>query len=100
MVSCLERGADLHTTQLMPLPLTVSCFSKIQIGFTFLVPADPSSPGQRAVKRVCVCVCVRACVCVCVCKHSDNDLSFIDYLQMTDHIGLVLGGNKAVLCWR
>ena len=38
----------------MPLPLTVSCFSKIQIGFTFLVPAHPSSPGQRAVKRVCV----------------------------------------------
>jgi len=40
----------------MPLPLTVSCFSKIQIGFTFLVPAHPGSPGQRAVKRVCVCV--------------------------------------------
>ena len=37
------------------LPLTVSCFSKIQIGFTFLVPAHPGSPGQRAVKRVCVC---------------------------------------------
>jgi len=39
----------------MPLPLTVSCFSKIQIGFIFPVPADPGSPGQRAVKRVCVC---------------------------------------------
>ena len=48
--------------QLMPLPPTVSCFSKIQIGFTFLVPAHSGSPGQRAVKRVCVCVCV--CVCV------------------------------------
>ena len=48
--------------QLMPLPLTVSCFSKIQTGFTFLVAADPSSPGKRAVKRVCVCVCVRVCV--------------------------------------
>jgi len=47
----------LHMAQLMPLPLTVSCFSKIQIGFTFLVPAHPGSPGQRAVKRVCVCVC-------------------------------------------
>ena len=44
--------------QLMPLPLTVSCFSKIQIGFTFLVPAHPGSPGKRAVKRVGVCVCV------------------------------------------
>jgi len=54
MVICLEQGADLHTAQLMPLPLTVSCFSKIQIGFTFLVPAHPGSPGQRAVKRVCV----------------------------------------------
>jgi len=43
----------LHMAQLMPLPLTVSCFSKIQIGFTFLVPAHPGSPGQRAVKRVC-----------------------------------------------
>jgi len=42
----------------MPLPLTVSCSIKIQIGFTFLVPAHPGNPGQRAVKRVCVCVCV------------------------------------------
>ena len=58
IVVSLERGADLHMAQLMPLPLTVSCFSKIQIGFTFLVPAHPGSPGQRAVKRVCVCVCV------------------------------------------
>jgi len=58
MVICLEQGADLHMAQLMPLPLTVSCFSKIQIGFAFLVPAHPGSPGQRAVKRVCVCVCV------------------------------------------
>jgi len=41
----------------MPLPLTVSCFSKIQIGFAFLVPARPGSPGQRAVKWVYVCVC-------------------------------------------
>ena len=56
MVVCLERGADLHMTQLMPLPLTVSCFSKIQIGFTFLVPAHPGSPGKSTVKWVCVCV--------------------------------------------
>ena len=54
MVVCLERGADLHMAQLMPLPLTVSCFSKIQIGFIFLVPAHPGNPGQGAVKRVCV----------------------------------------------
>ena len=56
MVICLEQGADLHMAQLMPLPLTVSCFSKIQIGFTFLVLANPYSSGQRAVKWLCVCV--------------------------------------------
>ena len=56
MVICLERDADLHMAQLMPLPLIVSCFSKIQIGFTILVPAHPGSPGKRVVKRVCVCV--------------------------------------------
>ena len=69
MVICLERSADLHTAQLMPLPLTVSCFSKIQIGFTFLVPAHPGSPGQRAVKCVCVCVCYfRMQTVHCLCK--------------------------------
>ena len=56
VVICLERGADLHIAQLMPLPLTVSCFSEIQIGFAFLVPAHLGSPGKRAVKWVCVCV--------------------------------------------
>ena len=50
----VEQGADLHMAQLMPLPLTVSCFSKIQTGFTFLVPAHPGSPGHRAVKWLCV----------------------------------------------
>jgi len=57
VVVCLELGSDLHMAQLMPLPLTASRFSKIQIGFTFLVPAYPGrpNPGQRAVKRVCVC---------------------------------------------
>jgi len=59
MVIYMERGADLHMAQLMPLPLTVSCFSKIEIVFTFLVRAHPGSPGQRAVKRVCVCVLPR-----------------------------------------
>ena len=59
MVICLERGADLHMAQLMPLPLTVSCFSKIQIGFTFLVPAHPGSPDKGPLNGgVCVCVCV------------------------------------------
>ena len=51
MVICLDRDADLHMAQLMPLPLTVSCSSKIQIGFTFLVPALLGSPRKRAIKR-------------------------------------------------
>jgi len=58
VVVCLEQSADLYMAQLMPLSLTVSCFTKIQIGFTFLVPAHLGSPGQRAIKRVCVCVAV------------------------------------------
>jgi len=56
MVICLERDADLHMAQLMPLPLTFSCSSKIQIGITVLVPAHPGSPGKRAVKRVFVLI--------------------------------------------
>ena len=66
MIVCLERGADLHMAQLMPLPLTVCCFSKIQIGigFTFLVPA-----------HLCTCVVtekgpLNGCVCVCVYLHA------------------------------
>jgi len=52
MVISLGRGADLHMAQLMPLPLTVSFFTKIQTGSPFLVPAHLGSPGKRAVKRV------------------------------------------------
>ena len=63
MVICLERGADLHMAQLMPLPLTVSCFSKIQIGFTFLVQAHLGSPGKGPL-NVCVCVYSRYTTCL------------------------------------
>jgi len=56
VIICLEQGADLHTAQLMPLPLTVSCFSKIQIGFTFLLLADLGSPRKGPLNG-CVCVC-------------------------------------------
>jgi len=62
VVISLERGADLHMVQQMSLLLTASCFSKIQIGFAFLVPAHLGSPRQRAVKRA------RARARVCVCK--------------------------------
>ena len=64
MVISLERGADLHMAQLMPLPPTVSCSSKIQIGFTFLVPAHLGSPGQRAVKRMYVCMYILVSMCI------------------------------------
>ena len=58
MVICLEQGVDLHMAQLMPLPLAVSSFSKIQIRFTFPVPTHPGSCRIRAIKWVCVCVFV------------------------------------------
>ena len=87
MVICLEQGADLHTAQLMPLPLTVSCFSKIQIGFTFLVPADMGSPGQRAVKRVCVvCVCTKDILVMFISPQNTKRAkvrgSFLAFLQL------------------
>jgi len=63
MVICLEQGTDLPMAQLMPLPLTVSCFSKIQIGLTFLVTAYPGHHGKRSLNG-CVCVCIYVCVCV------------------------------------
>jgi len=64
MVICLEQGADLIMAQLMPLLLTVSCFSKIQTDFTFLVPANPGSLGKRAVKWVCVCCRTKSVITV------------------------------------
>jgi len=66
VVVCLEQDADLHMAQLMPLPLTVSCFSKIQTGFTFLVPAHLGSPGKRPLNR---CVCEQYIVCAKVGKN-------------------------------
>jgi len=73
VVICLERGADLHMAQLMPLPLAVSCFSKSRLILLFVVPAYPGiySPGQRAVKRVCVCVCLVGKTLINVC-HCDS----------------------------
>jgi len=62
MVICLERDAGLHMAQLMPLPLTVSSFSKIQIGFTLVVLAYPGSPGKGP---------LNGCVCVCDCVYGE-----------------------------
>jgi len=67
VVICLEQGADLHTAWLMPLPLTVSCFSKIQIGFPFWYRLTWILPDKGPL-NVCVLVkmigvfAVRRCV--------------------------------------
>jgi len=58
MVICLERDADLHMAQLMPLPLNVSCFSKIQTGL-------PS--WYRLTQVVLDKGPLNGCVCVCAC---------------------------------
>ena len=72
MVTCLELGADLHMVQLMPLPLAVSCFIKIQIGFAFWYWLTRVVQDKGPLNG-CVCVCVqragvrtRACVRVCI----------------------------------
>ena len=80
MVICLQRDADLHMAQLMPLPLIVSCFSKIQIGFTFLVPAHPGSPGKRA---------------MCVCVYLLQKLSSIHDREQTDYINVLANPREA-----
>ena len=80
MVICLESGADLHMAQLMPLPLIVSCFSKIQIGFTFLVSAHPGSPGKGPLNG-CVCVAEHLVsvhtnvTAVVSCRFADTDVT-------------------------
>jgi len=65
VVICLDRGADLHMARLMPLPLTVSCFSKIQMVLPFWYRPTLVVPENGVVKRVCVCVCVCDIVQVC-----------------------------------
>jgi len=77
----------------MPLPLTVSCFSKIQIGFAFLVPAHPGSPGQRAVKRVCVCVCV------CDLATSEVDIVTLVALLILVKAHMMVMTLCTVACW-
>ena len=85
MVICLEQGADLHVAQLMPLPLAVSCFSKIQIGFTFLVPAHLGSPGKGPL-NVSVCVMLYTFV---ILKHI--------FLNVVVLLGLANGNSVSVV---
>ena len=93
MVVCLEQGADLHVVQLMPLPLTVSCFSKIQIGFTFLVLAHLGSPGKRAVKRARVCVIVYFSDCSPVIQLDERGKSLI---TLVSFIQLILTSYESI----
>jgi len=69
MVICLERGVDLHMAQLMLLPLTISCSSKIQIGLPFWYRLTWVVPDKGPLKG-CVCVCMRTCACMCVCMRA------------------------------
>jgi len=71
MVICLRWGAELHMAQMMPLPLTVSCFSKIQIGITFLVLAHPGNPGHSPEgHKMGVCVCWISLMYWAFCSYS------------------------------
>jgi len=67
MVICLERGADLHMAQMMPLPLTVPCFSICRLALPFWYRLTWVVSDKRLLS-VCVCVCVCLCVSVSVCE--------------------------------
>ena len=101
MVGCCRGYLSAARCRLAysPADVTVSCFSKIQIGFTFLVPVHPGSPGNRAVKRVCVCVCVRACVraCVCACVRvcTQTDVFEVRAVDLVNVTGVVVGHSDA-----
>ena len=74
MVICLERGADLRMAQLMSLPLTVSCFSKVQIGSTFLHLGSPGKGPLNGCVRACVCACARLRIFVAFISHKNMRL--------------------------
>ena len=88
MVICLERGADLHMAQLIPLPLTLSCFSKIQIGLPFWYWLTWVVPDKGPLNE-CVCACVTAA------QNTQSARQTIDYnwryqgrkLHLQIHIG-------------
>jgi len=102
MVICLERDADLHMAQLMPLPLTVSCFSKIQVGFTFLVLAHLGSPGKKwPLNGGGGCACMRACVTLAVCNTVlDTGLMLTMWKMDAPFIRSVpMNLHRPVVCW-
>ena len=74
MQTCIwPSGCHYHSLSLASV--------KIQIGFTFLVPAHPGSPGQRAIKRVCVCYLLH-------CYIYSNTICSADQPH-TDHIARI-----------
>jgi len=83
IVICLERDADLHVAQLMPLPLTVSCFSKIQIGFSCLVPAHLLSWKKGPLNECMLLCCAQMCMSDMNVADSEVDKSVI---ELVDHI--------------
>ena len=98
MVICLERGADLHMAQRIPLPLTVSCFIKIQIVFTFLVPARPGSPGQRAVKWVCVFFLFTSAFMLFVILNNGKFLETFYALYMCSYVIILCNDSPVLSC--
>jgi len=88
VVICLERGAELHMAQLIPLPLTVSCFSKIQIGLPF---------WYRLTHVVMVKGPLNGCVCVCVCDNTVSAL-FGRFMHFCLELGTPAHGGQAGLC--
>ena len=103
VVICLERGAELHMAQLMPLPLTASCFSKIQIGLTFLVPAHSGSPGRRPLNG-CVCKYMHVCQLVFAatarsCRQYVNRQRRTRGLLRQSEDGLYLGRRSSARCF-
>ena len=98
MAVCLEQGVDLHMAQPMPLPLTVSCFSKINPDWFCL--SGTGSPGyfqKRAIKWVCVCVCVHACVCVLyMCNEYNVNIDYVSHCGIWAGRRPPLGSSQAV----
>ena len=99
MVICLEQVADLHMSQLMPLTLTVSCFSKIQIGFTFLVPAHLGCPKKGPLNG-CVCVpSVKSELVVEERVKSSTTISF-PYANAPTQVHLHHSTTRSIKSWR
>ena len=86
MVICLERGADLHMAQLMPLPLIVFCF---------LVPAHLGSPGRRAVKRVMCCYIDLSTWSVLL---AEPVTQYVTHHQTLQRHGTVIVHNDTTMC--